>query len=162
MPLNQLRPGHPSNPIMPTKPVSPGDPKAGSGNFVSKDPRPGQEIKTKPSKTQRPPPGKKGGGKRKSSKRTPNKAFLAASAKWRDHLADYRVKNPGQSLKKQMQGAKKTYKKSKSQPSVLNSSHNSVEIRNRSTRTRTKPKKPVRTKKRKKKSKKSKKLFGLF
>lgn len=96
-----------------------------------------------------------GGGK----KRTPNKAFLEASARWRAHLAEFRKAHPNMPLKKAMKEAKKTYKKSKPQPIVLKNTRYSVEIRNRSTRT--KPKKARKTK-RKKKSKKSKKLFGLF
>tara|TARA_B100001094_G_scaffold264171_1_gene266084 strand:+ start:481 stop:768 length:288 start_codon:yes stop_codon:yes gene_type:complete len=92
-------------------------------------------------------------------KRTPNKAFLEASARWRAHLAEFRKSHPNMPLKKAMKAAKKTYKKSKPQPIVLKNTRYNVEIRNRITRT--KPKKARKTK-RKKKSKKSKKLFGLF
>ena len=76
--------------------------------------------------------------------------FLAASAKWRAHLADYREAHPGQSLKQQMRGAKKTYKKSKSQPV-------SVQIKSKPNRTKRKVK---RTKRRTGKKKSS--LFNLF
>lgn len=89
------------------------------------------------------------GGKRK-----PSANFLAASAKWRSHLADYRVKNPGQSLKRQMQGAKKTYKRIKSDG--VNSKYNVVKRK-----VSKKPKKARKTK-RKTKMKNSKKIFGIF
>ena len=83
-------------------------------------------------------------------KRKPSKAFLEASAKWRAHLAEYRKVHPGQSLKQQMRGAKKTYKKSKSQPS-------SVQVKSKPNRTKRKVK---RTKRRTGKKKNS--LFNLF
>ena len=43
--------------------------------------------------------------------RTPNKKFLEAGKAWRAHLAEYRRQNPKKSLKDQMRGASKTYKK---------------------------------------------------
>ena len=49
------------------------------------------------------------GGKRKASAK-----FLAAGKAWRSHLSEYRKKHPNLSLKQQMKGASKTYKKGKS------------------------------------------------
>ena len=46
--------------------------------------------------------------------RTPSAEFLKASEAWRKHLAEYRRKHPKKSLKDQMRGASKTYKKGKS------------------------------------------------
>lgn len=83
-------------------------------------------------------------------KRTPSKAFLEASARWRAHLAEYRKAHPNMSLKQQMRGAKKTYKKSKSQPV-------SIQVRSKPNRTKRKVK---RTKRRTGKKKRS--LFRLF
>jgi hypothetical protein len=93
-----------SNPDLSEKRVGdmPTEPNAQPGNPSKKQ---GIPSEAKPAKKQKPPP--KGGGKRK-----PSENFLKASARWRAHLADYRVKNPGQSLKKQMKGAKKTYRRS--------------------------------------------------
>lgn len=76
--------------------------------------------------------------------------FLAASARWRAHLAKYREAHPNMSLKQQMKGAKKTYKKSKSQPV-------SVQVKSKPNRTKRKVK---RTKRRTGKKKRS--LFNLF
>jgi len=78
-------------------------------------------------------------------KRKANPGFLAAAAKWRAHLAEYRNDHPGQSLKQQMKGAKKTYKKSDSAVSTAMSK--------RPARTK---RRPARTKRRKK-TKKTKK-----
>tara|TARA_A200000113_G_C8817017_1_gene339187 strand:- start:9 stop:263 length:255 start_codon:yes stop_codon:yes gene_type:complete len=82
--------------------------------------------------------------------RTPSKAFLEASARWRAHLAEYRKAHPNMSLKQQMKGAKKTYKKSKSQPP-------SFQVKSKPNRTKRKVK---RTKRRTGKKKSS--LFNLF
>ena len=91
-------------------------------------------------------------------KRTPSKAFLEASAKWRAHLADYRKAHPNMSLKQQMKGAKKTYKKSKSQPIHVRNTKYSVQIRPRTTKfKKTKQHKTKRAKKNK-----STGIFGLF
>ena len=59
------------------------------------------------------------------------------------------------SLKQQMKGARKTYKKHKSKPIILKNSRYSVQIRKRNTRLKTK--KAVRKTKRKKRNMKSKK-----
>ena len=64
-------------------------------------------------------------------KRTPSKAFLEASARWRAHLEEYRKAHPNMSLKQQMKGAKKTYKKSKSQPIHVRNTKYSVLVRPR-------------------------------
>ena len=74
--------------------------------------------------------------------RKPSANFLAASARWRAHLADYREKHPKQSLKKQMQGAKKTYRKSS-------------QVKGTSV-------KPKRTRKTKRRVTRKKKKSGLF
>ena len=39
--------------------------------------------------------------------------FLAAGNAWREHLDKYKKSHPDMSLKEQMKGASKTYKKSK-------------------------------------------------
>ena len=95
-------------------------------------------------------------------KRTPSKAFLEASARWRAHLAEYREKHPNMSLKQQMKGAKKTYKKtykkSKTQPISIRTSRYSVQVRPRNSKTNKKQTK--RHKKRGSKNKSS--LFRLF
>lgn len=90
-------------------------------------------------------------------KRTPSKAFLEASAKWRAHLAEYRKAHPNMSLKQQMRGAKKTYKrsKSKSEPIRVRNTKYSVQIRPRTTKLKTNKRKTKRVKK-------TKGLFGLF
>ena len=46
--------------------------------------------------------------------RTPSKKFLESGKAWRAHLAEYRRNHPKKSLKEQMRGASKTYKKGKS------------------------------------------------
>lgn len=100
-----------------------------------------------------------GGGsrRRKGGRRTPSKKFLEASARWRAHLAEYRRKHPNMSLKQQMKGAKKTYKKYK--PVSIKNTKYSVQIRRRSTR----PTKYKRTRKTKRRAGKGKKkFFGLF
>ena len=73
-------------------------------------------------------PKKKTGGGRK---RKPNPGFLAAAAKWRAHLAEYRNDHPGQSLKQQMKGAKKTYKKSDSAVSTAMSKRHPARTKRR-------------------------------
>ena len=80
--------------------------------------------------------------------RTPSKEFLEASARWRAHLAKYREAHPNMSLKQQMKGAKKTYKKSKKP---------SIQIRSKPNRTKRKVK---RTKRRTGKKKRT--MFSLF
>ena len=47
-------------------------------------------------------------------KRKASAKFLAAGKAWRSHLNEYRKKHPNLSLKQQMKGAAKTYKKVKS------------------------------------------------
>ena len=44
-------------------------------------------------------------------KRKASAKFLAAGKAWREHLNEYRKKHPNLSLKQQMKGASKTYKK---------------------------------------------------
>ena len=88
-------------------------------------------------------------------KRTPSKAFLEASARWRAHLAEYREKNPNMSLKQQMKRAKKTYKKYKPQPISVRNTQYSVQVRPRTRKANRK-----RTKRPKKRT--SKKKSGFF
>jgi hypothetical protein len=83
-------------------------------------------------------------------KRRPSAAFLAASARWRSHLAEYRKAHPNMSLKQQMRGAKKTYKKSKSQPV-------SVQVKSKPNRTKRKVKRTKRITGKKKRT-----TFSLF
>ncbi len=93
-------------------------------------------------------------------KRRPSTKFLEAGKAWRAHLDDYKKAHPGQSLKQQMKGAKKTYKKSKSktQPIHVKDTRYSVQIR-----PRTKKAGKRKTKRLKKRtSKKKRSLFGLF
>jgi len=84
-------------------------------------------------------------------KRTPSKAFLEASARWRAHLAAYRKAHPNMSLKQQMKGAKKTYKKSKTQPISVRNTRYSVQVRPR-TKKASKRKRPKKRTSRKKRS----------
>ena len=90
-------------------------------------------------------------------KRTPNKAFLEASARWRAHLAEFRKSHPNMPMKKAMKEAKKTYKKSKPEPISIRNTRYSVQIRKRTTKPRN-----TRKTKGKKRGKKTKKIFGLF
>ena len=87
-------------------------------------------------------------------KRKPSAKFLAAGNAWRTHLAEYRKAHPGQSLKQQMKGASKTYKKTKT--SSLRNSRYSVQIRKK-TRVANKKK----GKSRKKTKKRNKPLFSF-
>ena len=90
-------------------------------------------------------------------KRIPSKAFLEASARWRAHLAEYREKHPNMSLKQQMKGAKKTYKKSKPQPIHVRNTQYSVHVRPRTRKAnRKRTKRPI-----KRTSKKKRSFFGF-
>lgn len=94
----------------------------------------------------------KGGGRRASTR------FLEAGKAWRAHLDEYRKAHPGQSLKQQMKGAKKTYKKSKSQPIHVRNTQYSVQVRPRTRKAgKRKTKRP-----KKRTGKKKRSLFGLF
>lgn len=93
----------------------------------------------------------------RTRKRKPSAAFLEASARWRAHLAEYRKAHPGQSLKQQMRGAKKTYKKSKSQPISVRNTQYSVQVR-----PRTKKASRKKTKRPKKRTGKKKRSFFGF
>ena len=87
--------------------------------------------------------------------RTPSAKFLEAGKAWRAHLAEYRRKNPNKSLKQQMKGAAKTYKKGKSKSGTVTVKTSKVSVRVR----------PRRTKKskgsRRKRNKSRKGLFGF-
>jgi len=85
-------------------------------------------------------------------KRTPSKAFLEASARWRAHLAEYRKAHPNMSLKQQMKGAKKTYKKSKSSPISIRTTRYSVQVRPRTKKASKRTKRPKKRTSRKKRS----------
>ena len=96
-------------------------------------------------------------------KRKPSSNFLKAGQAWRAHLGEYRKKHPNMSLKQQMKGAKKTYKKSKSQPIHVRNTKYSVQIRPRTKKAgRKKTKKLKETVTRHfNKPVKSKSMFGL-
>lgn len=89
--------------------------------------------------------GKRGGGGASA-------AFLEASARWRAHLAEYRKAHPNMSLKQQMKGAKKTYKKSKSQPISVRNTRYSVQVRPRTRKAGKRNKRPKKRTSRKKRS----------
>jgi len=89
-------------------------------------------------------------------KRTPSKAFLEASARWRAHLAEYRKAHPNMSLKQQMKGAKKTYKKSKSSPISIRNTRYSVQVRPRTRKAGKRNKRP-----KKRTGKKERSFFGF-
>ena len=95
--------------------------------------------------------------------REANAAFLKAGKEWREHLAEYRKAHPNMTLKEQMQGAKKTYKKSGI--SKLKNSRYSIRIRPRTSNTKkAKAKKTKRPKNKRPKTRKAKKslLSRLF
>ena len=108
------------------------------------------------------------GGKRKASAK-----FLAAGKAWRSHLNEYRKKHPNLTLKQQMKGASKTYKKgtsksgSKSGSISVKSTKYSVHIRPRRSR-RTKKSKSSKSSnkskgsRRKKRRSRKKRSRGLF
>ena len=99
-------------------------------------------------------------------KRKPSAKFLEAGKAWRAHLGEYRKKHPNLSLKQQMKGAKKTYKKSKSKSNSINLKTSKIDIRikPRSSRSRSKRATGQKKRHRKKSRKGSRKrgLFGLF
>ena len=85
--------------------------------------------------------------------RTPSKKFLEAGKAWRAQLAEYRKKHPNKSLKQQMKGASKTYKKGTSGSSKSSDSwkgFSKYEIR----------RKPKRSSSKKKSKKRSRRLSG--
>tara|TARA_B100000123_G_C25623956_1_gene381441 strand:- start:180 stop:458 length:279 start_codon:yes stop_codon:yes gene_type:complete len=89
--------------------------------------------------------------------RKPSRAFLEAGKAWRAHLDEYRKAHPNMSLKQQMKGAKKTYKKNKGKTSLRNSRY-SIHIREKKN-----SKKANKKKTRKKpRSKKKKSLLSRF
>tara|TARA_Y100000590_G_C15271184_1_gene845138 strand:- start:126 stop:443 length:318 start_codon:yes stop_codon:yes gene_type:complete len=103
---------------------------------------------------------------KKASKRKASAKFLAAGKAWRSHLSEYRKNHPNLSLKQQMKGASKTYKKGKSKSgtiSVKNTKY-SVHVRpRRSRRTkRFKSSKKSKGSRRKKRRRSRKKSRGLF
>ena len=90
-------------------------------------------------------------------KRRASTKFLKAGEAWRAHLDEYRKAHPNMSLKQQMRGAKKTYKKSKSQPIHVKDTRYSVHVR-----PRTKKAGKRKTKRPKNRATKKRSLFGLF
>ena len=98
-------------------------------------------------------------------KRKASANFLKAGAAWRSHLGEYRKKHPNLSLKQQMKGAKKTYKKSKSNGVNIRTSKMDIHIKPRSSRLRSKRatgQKQRRKKSKKRSKKKSRGFLGLF
>ena len=93
-------------------------------------------------------------------KRKASAKFLAAGKAWRAHLNEYRKKHPNLSLKQQMKGASKTYKKGKSKSGSVSvkTSKYSVHVRPRRSR-RSKKSKGSRRKKRRSRKKRSRGLF---
>ena len=91
---------------------------------------------------------KKGGG---AGKRKASSEFLKAGKAWRAHLAEYRRKNPNKSLKQQMKGASKTYKKGTSGSSKSSDSwkgFSKYEIRRKPKRSSSKKKSKKRSRRR--------------
>lgn len=95
-------------------------------------------------------------------KRKPSSNFLKAGAAWRAHLNDYRKKHPNMSLKQQMKGAKKTYKKSKSRSSSVVVKTPKVEVRIRPRRSKLRKKATGKKPRRKQTRNRSKSLFNIF
>ena len=89
--------------------------------------------------------------------RRPSTKFLEAGKAWRAHLDDYRKAHPNMSLKQQMKGAKKTYKKSKSQPIHVRNTQYSVHVR-----PRTKKAGKRKTKRPKKRTTRKRSFLNLF
>ena len=90
-----------------------------------------------------------GGGKK--TKRKVSASFLAAGKSWREHLSQYRKANPNMSLKQQMKGASKTYKKGSVGVTVRTSKYE-VKVRPRSKAMKRKTKRPKKRTGRKKRS----------
>lgn len=90
-------------------------------------------------------------------KRKPSAKFLAAGNAWRTHLAEYRKAHPGQSLKQQMRGASKTYKKSS--VSNLRNSRYSVKITKKTSVANKKKGKKTKKAKKTKRGKRNKSFF---
>jgi hypothetical protein len=93
-------------------------------------------------------------------KRKASAKFLAAGKSWREHLNKYRKAHPNLSLKQQMKGASKTYKKGKS---ATKSSHG-ISFKTSKYEVKVNRKSSKRSKKRsgKKRSGKKKRSFSLF
>lgn len=73
-------------------------------------------------------------GKRKMSAK-----FKASSSAWRSHLNEYRKSHPKMSLKQQMKGASKTYKKSKSSRGInIQTTKFNVNVKPRASKKKTK------------------------
>jgi hypothetical protein len=102
------------------------------------------------------------GGRRKRSsgkKRKASANFLSAGKSWREHLSQYRKSHPNLSLKQQMKGASKTYKKGSSTGVTIRTSKYDVKVKRKTSRASGKK---TRRPKRKSSRKKRSKLLGLF
>ena len=95
-------------------------------------------------------------------KRKPSSNFIKAGEAWRAHLNEYRKKHPNMSLKQQMKGAKKTYKKSKSRSRSVVVKTPKVEVRIRPRRSKLRKKTTSKKQRRKKTKKRSKGFFSIF
>ena len=84
-------------------------------------------------------------------KRRPSAKFLSAGNAWRSHLSQYRKAHPSMSLKQQMKGASKTYKKGSAGVTVRTSKYE-VKVRPRSKAMKRKTKRPKKRTGRKKRS----------
>tara|TARA_B100001093_G_C26695107_1_gene956570 strand:+ start:398 stop:712 length:315 start_codon:yes stop_codon:yes gene_type:complete len=102
----------------------------------------------------------------KRSNRKVSAKFLEAGKAWRAHLNEYREAHPKLSLKQQMKGAKKTYKKSKSTPSTksegvtIRTSKYDVKVKHKTLRAT--GKKTRRPKRKSSRKKRSTGLLGMF
>ena len=88
--------------------------------------------------------------------RTPSKKFLEAGKAWRAHLAEYRRKHPKKSLKEQMRGASKTYKKGISGSTKSSDSWTRFSDSKQVVKVKRKPKRSSSKKKSKKRSRRRK------
>ena len=109
-----------------------------------------------------------GGRRRRRSgkKRKASAKFLAAGNAWRSHLSEYRKKHPNLSLKQQMKGASKTYKKGKSKSGTISVKNTKYSVHVRPRRTRRSSRKRSKGRKRSKSRKRSRgrkrRTVGLF
>jgi hypothetical protein len=94
------------------------------------------------------------------SKRKASAAFLNGANSWRTHLAAYRKAHPGDSLKLQMKGASKTYKKGSSGSTGSGSSGSGVTVKTSKYEVKVKRNRASKKKSPKKGTKKRKKRAG--
>ena len=86
------------------------------------------------------------------AKRRMSAKFKAAGSAWRSHLSQFRKDHPNMTLKQQMKGASKTYKKSKSSGSInIKTNKFNINVKPRASKRKTKrSKRPKRTGRKKK------------